>query len=205
MKDRLEWNGWERVGVPVATERAWEAALGRYVGDNVSMLLEYPDFDWRATFAGRYMAIYEAFNGSSITSPIEQVLLGWLVWMHVDWLSFPDTAHAPYLDFDAKLDPDEAYFGIGAQVKVNQYRVDFLVVVHDKGGTRRLAVECDGHDYHEKTKEQAARDKKRDRDILALGIPTMRFTGSEIWKDPAACAEQIRDWACDMASDVLRV
>lgn len=79
------------------------------------------------------------------------------------------------------------------QCPVSHYRVDFLlgVVRADKGERRSehwIAVECDGHDYHERTKEQARRDKSRDRSLMALGIKTMRFTGSEIWRDPNACA-----------------
>jgi len=58
-----------------------------------------------------------------------------------------------------------------------------------------LVVECDGHDYHERTKEQAKKDRSRDRDLQSNGYTVFRFTGSEIWKDPNACAEQVADWA----------
>lgn len=51
-----------------------------------------------------------------------------------------------------------------------------------------LAIECDGHDFHEKTKAQALRDKGRDRHLLSHGINTIRFVGSEIYRDPVACA-----------------
>ena len=51
----------------------------------------------------------------------------------------------------------------------------------------KIGVECDGHDFHEKTKEQAARDKKRDRDLQALGYRVLRFSGSEIYRDVNAC------------------
>jgi hypothetical protein len=54
-----------------------------------------------------------------------------------------------------------------------------------------IAVECDGHDFHEKTKEQAAADKARDREIVAAGITVLRFTGSEIWKDAEKCAQEV--------------
>lgn len=47
-----------------------------------------------------------------------------------------------------------------------------------------FVVELDGHDFHERTKEQASRDKKRDRDLAAIGLPVIRFTGSDIYKDP---------------------
>lgn len=75
------------------------------------------------------------------------------------------------------------------------YRLDFLVVLNPRHAAVEtapsFAVECDGHDFHEKTKDQAARDKRRDRDIQALGIPVFRFTGSEIHKDIQACVRQL--------------
>lgn len=46
----------------------------------------------------------------------------------------------------------------------------------------KLAVELDGHDFHEKTKEQARRDKQKDRDLVAQGWIVVRYTGSEIYQ-----------------------
>lgn len=81
------------------------------------------------------------------------------------------------------------------QVNVGQYRADFLGFGRgaDINNPMGIVIECDGHDFHEKTKEQAARDKARDRHFTAAGFHVMRFTGSEIWKDATACAEQIYD------------
>ncbi|MDQ3254286.1 MAG: endonuclease domain-containing protein [Acidobacteriota bacterium] len=53
---------------------------------------------------------------------------------------------------------------------------------------KNLIVECDGHDFHEKRKEQAAKDKRRDRILQSLGYRVFRFTGSEIHNDAIACA-----------------
>lgn len=78
------------------------------------------------------------------------------------------------------------------QVEVGDYRVDFLFAVPTlRHGVALLAVECDGHDFHEKTKEQAARDKSRDRDLTELGVRVLRFTGAEIWRDPLRCAGDV--------------
>ncbi len=75
------------------------------------------------------------------------------------------------------------------QAKIADYRVDFLITF--QGCKTQLVVECDGHDFHEKTKEQAKRGKSRDRDLTALGYVVIHFTGSEIWRDPWRCAEEI--------------
>lgn len=60
---------------------------------------------------------------------------------------------------------------------------------------RRLVVECDGHNFHERTKEQAAKDRARDRWLTSKDYDVFRFTGSELWRNPMACAEQVTDWA----------
>ena len=87
---------------------------------------------------------------------------------------------------------------VGLAVGKKEYRMDFLIDRIDCFDERHfpietsIAVECDGHAFHEKTKEQAARDKSRDRAIQSKGIYVMRFTGSEINKDPMKCALEVR-------------
>lgn len=55
---------------------------------------------------------------------------------------------------------------------------------------REIIVECDGHEFHEKTKEQVAKDKKRDRCLQEIGYKIFRFSGSEIWADAFSCVSQ---------------
>jgi hypothetical protein len=57
--------------------------------------------------------------------------------------------------------------------------------------TFHVAVECDGHDFHERTKQQAERDKKRDRDLQSIGWRVLRFTGSEIVRDPDSAGRSV--------------
>lgn len=95
---------------------------------------------------------------------------------------------------------------IAPQITIGQWRVDFLAGVVFSGFRGQaeapsclLAIECDGHDFHERTKEQAARDRARDRQIQALGIGVFRFTGSQIYRDPQGCANEVaayfNEWA----------
>lgn len=65
------------------------------------------------------------------------------------------------------------------QVKIEQYTVDFLVGADFSDD--KIVIECDGHDFHEKTKEQAKHDKERDRFLTAHGFKILRYTGSEIY------------------------
>lgn len=82
------------------------------------------------------------------------------------------------------------------QAQIGKYRADFLIVSKFVCGPtiHHVVVECDGHDFHEKTKEQAARDKARDRDMATLGCHVLRFTGSEIYRDADRCAAQVSEF-----------
>lgn len=70
------------------------------------------------------------------------------------------------------------------------YRVDFCFE-YLLPTPYKLVVECDGHEFHEKTKEQAAKDKKRDRQLIQNGYNIVHFTGSEIYKSPPKCVNEI--------------
>lgn len=69
------------------------------------------------------------------------------------------------------------------------FRPDFLVVA---GPDRFLSIEVDGHEFHERTKEQALRDRRRDRLFASWGWTVLRFTGSEVFRDPERCAREVR-------------
>lgn len=92
----------------------------------------------------------------------------------------------------------DIYFEAKSQHQIGKYRVDFLVKytknVLKQDSYKYLIVECDGHDFHEKTKAQAQRDKERDRFLQIEGYPILRFTGSEIFKSPASCVNQVIDF-----------
>lgn len=79
------------------------------------------------------------------------------------------------------------------QSTIGPYRVDFAIWdrSHDCAPPRWIVVEVDGHDYHERTKAQARRDKQRDRYMAIRGIRVLRFTGSEVYADPDKCVAEI--------------
>lgn len=55
---------------------------------------------------------------------------------------------------------------------------------------RKLVIECDGHEFHQKTKEQVIKDNQREYDLKMAGYEVLRFSGSEIYNTPYACAEK---------------
>jgi len=118
---------------------------------------------------------------------------------------------------DIKPSPDELI--IKPQGAIGDYRADFILktsavlpkfeddqIVRDVESSKYLVVECDGHAFHEKTKEQAKKDKTRDRFMQSEGFEVFRYAGSEIWKDVFACADQavcrVRDSSYDRASEL---
>jgi very-short-patch-repair endonuclease len=78
------------------------------------------------------------------------------------------------------------------QHRVNDgYIVDFLLTTCFPEIV--IAIEIDGHDWHEKTKEQAQKDKERGRYLLRNGYHVIRFTGSEVYTKPDDCAKEALD------------
>jgi hypothetical protein len=71
-------------------------------------------------------------------------------------------------------------------------RIDFVVFMFCGPN---VAIEVDGHEFHEKTKEQAASDKSRDRKITRCGYSVIRFTGSEVYRDPSGAVNEAIDTA----------
>lgn len=84
----------------------------------------------------------------------------------------------------------------------NDYRVDFYLQCENWDKDKHLPgnlggdviIECDGHDFHEKTKEQVIRGNKRDYDLKMEGYEIIHFSGSEIYNEPKECAMKAIDY-----------
>jgi very-short-patch-repair endonuclease len=80
---------------------------------------------------------------------------------------------------------------IHCQPPTMRMRFDFaLAISTDADFSGVLVVECDGHEFHERTKDQAIRDRARDRTVQKRGGAMFRFTGREIYRDALGCATQ---------------
>jgi len=94
-------------------------------------------------------------------------------------------SHTPQTPIETTLAAALQAQGIEAQpqARVGRFIVDFLV---DRGG-RRWAIEADGQAFHD-----AEQDALRDQELAGLGIEdVVRFTGSQIHRDAAACARRV--------------
>lgn len=68
----------------------------------------------------------------------------------------------------------------------------------------KLVVEVDGHDFHDRTKEQASHDRHRDRALVREGLTVIRFTGSDVYNDAGACVEEIWEQMALLADQVFQ-
>ena len=68
--------------------------------------------------------------------------------------------------------------------------VDFYI---DKSGVK-LCVYTDGHTYHERTEEQASRDRNIDRKLQELGFQVLRYTGKDVNEDTTKIIGDILKW-----------
>lgn len=74
----------------------------------------------------------------------------------------------------------------------DKYQTDFMLCVKAPRARKSAwgAVECDGHDFHEKTSDQVSHDRARDREFQAGGIAVLRFPGCQVNEDATKCARE---------------
>lgn len=58
----------------------------------------------------------------------------------------------------------------------------------------KLCIYTDGHTYHERTEEQAQRDKRIDRKLQELGFKVLRYTGKDINENTDSIVTEIKQW-----------
>lgn len=123
---------------------------------------------------------------ASSHSPIETMLMVALI--HV----FRLEAFTMACGSDVPEDfPEGSTIHLIRQARIGRYRADFAILARFEERVDRFVVECDGFEFHERTKEQAQHDKSRDRFMADTGWRVYRFTGSEINRSPLLCAKQV--------------
>ncbi|MCX4987713.1 AAA domain-containing protein [Streptomyces sp. NBC_00568] len=79
----------------------------------------------------------------------------------------------------------ERGYRVRPQYPAGRYRIDLVV----EGGTKRLAVECDGDAFH--TEENADADAARQRELERVGWTFVRIRGSRFFLDPEKALEPL--------------
>jgi hypothetical protein len=116
-------------------------------------------------------------------SPLEAA---WRVWWHMVSLSVgrPLSGAVPHATYQCQVKADG-----------NAYRLDVVINDWRPDGSLHpvLAVELDGHTYHERTPEQVAYRNARDRDLQVAGWTVLHFSYDEIRKRGLQCAIEVRE------------
>ncbi|SIN65407.1 endonuclease domain-containing protein [Algoriphagus halophilus] len=61
-------------------------------------------------------------------------------------------------------------------------------------GDQKLCIYTDGHTYHERTEEQALKDRNIDRQLQQMGYNVLRYTGKEINESLDKVVSEIEKW-----------
>ena len=136
--------------------------------------------DWLKRRVGKQFEreVKSLFDLHSVSSPIEQIFL-------MEW-------HFSKLDesLDVKLLPQST-----VNTPTGTFTLDFLVTPrNDTTSPFRIGIELDGHEFHERSKGQVARDKRRERAIVQSGVTILRFAGSEIVRNARSCVDEVLEY-----------
>jgi hypothetical protein len=158
---------------------------------NVQSFLDIASDQYGKIKAAEFNQImYSLLTEREITSPIEHLFFiacYVLCAAHQREIN-PD----PHITDNGKFDYPPCFF-VEPQVVIGSYRVDFVITENIKPSPYRktpapihapVIVELDGHAFHDKNKEQRAREKARDRFLIKTGYKILHFTGSEVNADP---------------------
>jgi hypothetical protein len=126
-------------------------------------------------------------------SPIEQIMSAALGEVSYHWKLVKMGIEFEEMDTQYEIVHDKKlYYG----------DLHILALSPSSGKGVRVIVECDGHAFHEKTKEQAKNDKQRERAFMLEGYHIIRFTGSEIYNNPRKCAYEVVKIICKLFIDM---
>lgn len=160
-----------------------------------------------APWEARHLAELEALCESPIEVALGMALLKGVDGMVALWLN--DLDFDRYAQFTRPGDTGSPAVALIPQADVwasgRRYRLDFLLLAFDsKRSVSMVAIECDGHEFHDRTKEQASADRARDRALQVEGLRVARFTGADIHASPEACARSVWELAGILPKPVAR-
>jgi very-short-patch-repair endonuclease len=153
----------------------------------------YEIYDYRIDMVANELRSY-------CESPIE-VAFGTAFMLLGDYHYGQVALHEP--GYDGEVNALEFETVLKCQQKIGRHRVDFVAHWTYPEYQQKIIIECDGHNFHERTKEQAQRDRAKDRDWQNAGYRVFRFTGSEIYRDAFKCATEVFE-ALGMIADEVR-
>lgn len=105
-----------------------------------------------------------------------------------------------YITFEIEKEINNNFIYIQPQYdleyKNKKYIADFVIEYDEITNNNlkeefKLIIECDGYEFHQKTKKQVEYDNKREYDLKMMGYQILRFSGSEIYNNPKECVKKV--------------
>ena len=141
-----------------------------------------------------YCQIAGAESGHEITSPPEQLFL--CVWANITAIGVrlhPQHSIGKF-KADFMANPLDHFF---SQTMFHPDKLEEFANI-----LPRYVIEIDGFEWHDKTPQQAERDKKRDRFIHGQGYQVLRFAAREVLRDPKQCVLEVEKLLVASISDL---
>jgi very-short-patch-repair endonuclease len=82
----------------------------------------------------------------------------------------------------------------GKKYRADFYAERFLIGNQEYYLNNPIVIELDGHDYHS-SKDQRNYDYERENNLKLEGYHVIRFTGSQVFKNPFDCVEKVYQYA----------
>jgi len=133
-------------------------------------------------------------TGSPTESILTLALFDKLCHFYDGWTCRVYSEHECQQALDGKI--ESGSFVLVPQWSVNEVGLVDLAVFIPGLDRRRpiVVVECDGHHFHERTVEQASKDRRRLRILQRLGIPVLPFTGTDVVRGSEEFAQEIAEF-----------
>lgn len=119
-----------------------------------------------------------------LKSPIEIVFLAWWVALRRMFLDEYGFVYALWLSPQREVTLAGAKYVLDFQVDPICFQSELERAKLIGVEFPLIGVELDGHDFHERTKEQATYRNKRDRELQQAGWRVYHISGSELYRDP---------------------
>jgi hypothetical protein len=118
-----------------------------------------------------------AINGEThVESPLEAMFVAW--WSACDWFKTPRQL---LLHAQRQVRAEDSVYRLDFVIEPD---MEFLDRANNMGlSWTPIAVELDGHAFHEKTQEQVTRRNKRDRDLQHAGWRVFHLSYDEMNRD----------------------
>lgn len=159
--------------------------VGRWASDNFNMSL------WQDCIG------YEKNETLNMSSPIEHIL----------YCALGTLGRINHYEDAEPIEIQGKHYvsglGINWQKVIGKYRVDFEVFNSDRSESKTVLVECDSHQFHERTEKERRYEKERDCWLKKQGYTVLRFTGKEIIEDPFNVAAEILSFIVNDSSEDL--